>query len=395
MKKQNKKVHIIFIIPTLAHGGAQRVLYEIITHLDRKLFDCQIICFSKSETPYNFKDKATVRYLNFQNINQNFNFFYKFAKLLRIILQLRQTIKMLDVSAILIPFMARPATAYTVISQLFLKNRRRIVASLHTAESVCINFNYQYYIQKKAEEILLKIACLGADKIILHSQAIKDDLIQNYSIPAEKMTVIPNPLDINKIRLLRHQSSIIDGIIDNDQVIFSHVGRLSVEKNHLLFIHAVHLLIKRGYKFRAIIAGAGNQDKNIKRWIKELEVDKHIELVGALDNPYPLMAKSRALVLTSHYDASPMVLREAMASGTSVISVDCPFGPKNILENGKLGLLVPVSDPEALADAMQLILNNDKLFDELKQKGLKHSTIFDTTNIAKKWENLLLPNNNV
>ena len=394
MNNKKKQQQIVFIIPTLAHGGTQRVLYEIVTHLDRNLFDCQIICFSNSESPYNFKDRAKIHYLDSQNNKPSFgNFLFRTISRFTIIWQLRQIVKSLNDSAVLIPFLARPATAYTVLSQILLKPRKRIVASLHTAESIAINFNYPAYFRRKMEELLLKIACFGSDSIILHSEAIKSDLIHNYSIPAEKMTIIPNPLDIDEIRALSIQKSAIDGIISNDELVFSHIGRLSVEKNHLLFIKAISLLKTKGYKFKAIIAGSGDQDKYIKEWIEEHGVENYIQLVGALDNPYALMAKSRAFVLTSHYEAFGMVLIEAMASGTAVISVDCSFGPKNILKNGEYGLLVPASDPQALADAMQLIANDDKLFRELRNKGVKHSTVFDTAIIVKKWENLLIPSN--
>jgi glycosyltransferase involved in cell wall biosynthesis len=79
-----------------------------------------------------------------------------------------------------------------------------------------------------------------------------------------------------------------------------------------------------------------------------------------------------------------------MASGTAVISVDCPHGPGDILKKGIYGLLVPPDDPKALSDAMFAVARNDRLYNDLVQKGLSRAGRFDIGNIVNQWKDLFL-----
>ena len=75
--------------------------------------------------------------------------------------------------------------------------------------------------------------------------------------------------------------------------------------------------------------------------------------MGKIDNPFPYMAKTDVFVLSSEWEGFGNVLVEALACGATVVSTDCHSGPSEILENNKYGLLVPVGDPEALAEAIE------------------------------------------
>jgi glycosyltransferase involved in cell wall biosynthesis len=85
-----------------------------------------------------------------------------------------------------------------------------------------------------------------------------------------------------------------------------------------------------------------------------------------------------------------MVLKEAMASGTAVISVDCPHGPGDILQKGIYGMLIPPDNPKALADAMLTLANDDRLHKDLVQKGLSRADRYDIGNIIHQWQDLFL-----
>ena len=83
-------------------------------------------------------------------------------------------------------------------------------------------------------------------------------------------------------------------------------------------------------------------------------MDSEISLPGFVHNPYPYMVKSSVFVLSSQWEGLPTVLVEALYCGLAVIATDCKSGPKEILENGKYGTLVPVGDQTALANAIFL-----------------------------------------
>jgi glycosyltransferase involved in cell wall biosynthesis len=87
-------------------------------------------------------------------------------------------------------------------------------------------------------------------------------------------------------------------------------------------------------------------------------VSDAVDFPGFVQNPVSYFAKSDLVVMSSHYEALPTVLIEAMACGTPVVSTDCPTGPREIMLDGKFGGLVPVNEPSALADAIIQTLEN-------------------------------------
>ena len=103
---------------------------------------------------------------------------------------------------------------------------------------------------------------------------------------------------------------------------------------------------------RLLILGEGPERRNLLRLAEELGIAEHVDLPGFRVNPFAYMAKSRLMAHSSRYEGFPNVLVQAMACGTPVVSTDCRHGPGEILEGGKWGRLVPVGDPDAMAEAI-------------------------------------------
>lgn len=90
--------------------------------------------------------------------------------------------------------------------------------------------------------------------------------------------------------------------------------------------------------------------------IRERNLGADVAMPGAVDDPVPLMREASAFVLSSRYEGLGNVLVEALAAGTRLVSTDCPSGPREILEDGRYGRLVPVGDPAAMAAAIDTAL---------------------------------------
>ncbi|AGA31717.1 glycosyl transferase, group 1 [Thioalkalivibrio nitratireducens DSM 14787] len=108
-----------------------------------------------------------------------------------------------------------------------------------------------------------------------------------------------------------------------------------------------------------LIVGDGPERPSIEAQVREMGLADVVRLAGTVQNPLPLMAGSGVLVLPSRFEGLGNVLIEAMACGTQVVSTDCPHGPAEILDGGRYGQLVPVSDPAALAAAIERSLNGE------------------------------------
>jgi glycosyltransferase involved in cell wall biosynthesis len=95
-----------------------------------------------------------------------------------------------------------------------------------------------------------------------------------------------------------------------------------------------------------------------------------VHFTGYRNNPHAVVAHASALVLSSRYEGMPMVLLEALALGKAVISTDCPTGPREILDDGRFGLLVPVGDVDAMAAALSRLLSDHALRDGFTREAL-------------------------
>jgi glycosyltransferase involved in cell wall biosynthesis len=114
-----------------------------------------------------------------------------------------------------------------------------------------------------------------------------------------------------------------------------------------------------------------------------------VDLIGHLDNPYPILRQADALVLTSQFEAFALVLVEAMVCGVPVVSFDCPFGPSEVLDKGRYGILVPPDNTEALTTAMQRVTRDMALRDDLVSAGYTRARRYDVGRIARQWEELI------
>ena len=128
----------------------------------------------------------------------------------------------------------------------------------------------------------------------------------------------------------------------------------------------------------------------MRQRIEQAKLQKHILLLGEQANPYPHMAAARALLLTSRSESSPLVLVECMLCGAVPISTDCVAGPRELLQDGKLGMLVPPGDAKAFAEAMYQIAKSDELVQRLRTNAHEHALRFNAPRVIKQWEELIL-----
>ncbi len=377
MKRISNPRKIIFVIKQLGHGGVQRVLYEIVAGISKSRYECHVVSFYQDEDVYGLSKHAKLYSLNDE----------KKKNILTILIRLRKKLRYISDNneALLVPFLARPTAFYVALARL--RRKWGIFASYHTAEYPYMQFNYSL-LKRLLEKTVLKITNILCDKIIVHSIGIKQDLINNYGADSRKIIIIPNPFDVDKIQDLS-QDPLDSRLLLNRQVLFCSVGRLSIEKNHELLISSVNILRNKLDDFVIYIVGDGERKEFLQSMVDKNGLNDYVKFTGSLRNPFSLVAKTRALVHTSHYDAYPMVLKEAMACGTVVISVDCPYGPRDILSDGKFGRLIPIDDPNSLAEAMYKIAVDDDLTKRYVTKGFLRAKEHSYKEIIRKWEKVL------
>ena len=166
--------------------------------------------------------------------------------------------------------------------------------------------------------------------------------------------------------------------------VFLAAGRLDEQKDFPTLLAAfARLLAWR--PARLIVLGKGKQKPYLLSLARRLGVAEHVDFPGFVNNPYAFMARASMFVLCSRSEALSGVLIEAMACGCPVVSTDCPHGPREILEDGKHGPLVPVGDAEALAAAMARTLDAPPRPEALR----KRASFFNVEHGIDRYEELL------
>lgn len=148
-------------------------------------------------------------------------------------------------------------------------------------------------------------------------------------------------------------------------------GRLELEKDLPTLLHAFARLLERR-DARLLIVGDGRLRPEIERERARLGLDERVAMPGWAANPYPSLRLADLVVLSSFWDALPTVLIESLALGTPVVSTECGAGPREILDGGRYGLLVPPRDPEALAQAMAQTLADPLPAEILRAGGARY-----------------------
>ena len=189
-----------------------------------------------------------------------------------------------------------------------------------------------------------------AQHVVAVSNGVADDLAQQIALPRQKIVTIYNPIDFAGIERLKAQP-LLHPWAEQDIPVVLGAGRLVEVKNFPLLIQAF-LQVRKAQPCRLVILGEGEKRRELEELAQASAYAEDICLMGFSGNPYPWMARADAFVLSSDSEGLPTVLIEAIACGAPVISTDCPHGPREILQDGAYGMLVPVNDAQRMAQAI-------------------------------------------
>ncbi|PZO54460.1 MAG: glycosyltransferase [Alphaproteobacteria bacterium] len=211
---------------------------------------------------------------------------------------------------------------------------------------------------------LVRLAYPRADKVIAVSQGVADDLVQNFGLAPGKLETIANPVDAAAIAQRAAEAPTID--TENEYLLA--VGRLVRSKNFELLIRAY---AASGLAQRLVILGEGPERDNLERLIAELSLSDRVSMPGFAANPYPIMARAALFVLSSNDEGFPNALVEAMTLGVPVVATNCASGPSEILADSareivsglalaQYGALTPTDDVASMAEALRLMSDPER-----------------------------------
>jgi glycosyltransferase involved in cell wall biosynthesis len=190
-----------------------------------------------------------------------------------------------------------------------------------------------------------------ADQVFCVSEGVAQDMARILRRPLLDLPVLPNPVVTPELETLSHAPVQHRWLGPDQPPLILGVGRLSRIKNFALLLRAF-ARARREMAMHLMVLGEGKQRQELLRLADGLGIKQDVAFPGFQSNPYPYMRGADLFVLSSSWEGFGNVLVEAMACGTPAVSTDCPSGPKQILQGGRFGTLVPVGDEDALASAI-------------------------------------------
>ena len=277
------------------------------------------------------------------------------------------------------------ANLSVALTKMLLGRRIRAITEFHTSlkfPRTGIDARTLY----RAQRLLRRV-----DAVVAVCEGLRDEVSGYYELPRDSVRTIYNFFDLAAIRRLAQDAG---GAPLPRAPFILGCGRLVEMKALDDLIRGFALVRQRPehQELKLVILGEGPLQPDLERCVRELGVREHVEFHGFRANPWPYFAQARAFCLTSRYgEAFGRVLVEAMACGTPAISSRCHWGPEEVLDQGKSGLLYDVGNVQQLADAIHTVLTDATVREQLIAQGRVRSEDFDQDRVLPLLEECYRP----
>ncbi len=354
------KSKVLVFMPSIEGGGVEKNFFLVCNYLVRKLSSLKVITISKG-----FKkkfDKSVTLITPSSNVWDKFSRRIKY--LIAIFLLVKEIIK--DKNIIVFSFQAN---IYCIIVCKLLSVK--VIARSNTAPIGWSNNIVKRYIFKKVLNL--------SDEVIVNSIQFKNDLKKQLNVNSK---CIYNPL--NRKEIIKKSKQKSKKIFSSSKKLkILNIGRFTEQKDQLTFLKSLNNL-KNKIDFEACIIGRGVLKKKLQNYISQNNLGNFVKIIDFVKNPYPLIKQSNLFILTSKFEGLPNVLLESLALKKFVISSNCHTGPKEILLNGRGGLLFEVGNHKQLTKKIIFYFFNKKGCKKMLNRSFKSLNRFDyKTNLIK------------
>jgi glycosyltransferase involved in cell wall biosynthesis len=346
---------VLFFRPTLGEGGADRVTITLLQHLDRSRFAPMLVLARRAgvlrdEVP----SDVPVSELGVPRL------------------------------AVAAPFLARAihkiapdvvvctaggANAICVAAHQLARSRSRLVlserSSLRRSRSALRAF---------LEMHLKRVAYRRADLVAAVSEGVASDLVELLGLAPERVHVVYNPMIGDDIARLAAEAVTHPWFADARPLALA-VGRLVAVKDHATMFEALAIMRQR-VPVRLVVLGEGPLRTELLECARSLGLSDVVAFLGYDKNPYRYMSRAHVLLQSSRAEGLPGVLIQSLACGTPVVATDCDHGPREVVEPGRDGFLVPVGDAAALAERALAVLEDAALRSRLRASGAARADRF-------------------
>ena len=359
-------MNIAFLIPTLGSGGAERVITLMSNYWAEKGYNITLYSMDSHLNKPFFPLNKKVNYEPLDILNPSTG---TIKKSLIPIVKLRKKLNSLKPDVLI---------AHLDIA-IFLS----LLATRFSNQKIIIYEGTNPYLSKtnrfvKAANLYLSFF---SSRVILQTHQIA----KTFPVYLQKkISVIYNP-----IKEPEELNQVTDYQKNLSRKNIVSVGRLVPAKGYDTLLKAFSIFIEKHPDWSLTILGEGNERNKLEKLCYDLNIAKHVDLRGRVADPSLIAKDCSMYALTSNYEGLPNALCEAMVLGLPVISTKCKFGPEEIIEHGKNGLLVPVGDAESISQAFQKLADDVALCQKIGNgaKGIIHRCGINS--VMNQWESVI------
>jgi glycosyltransferase involved in cell wall biosynthesis len=368
------KTKVLFLIPSLVGGGAERTLINILKNIDYLLFVVHLVVVDYNgvyckEVPKQvkllplFSNTKLVRVLSYIQKRMGFNNFVVNRFLNQIDSSYDTAISFLDSNFTDLLFQ--------------MPNVNKTITWVHSSYKTNQNF-YKFYKNDSYRKRLITHRYAKLDTIIFVSQDAKTEFEEIFG-SFKNMPVIYNFMDEKNIQLKANSFEVQKKA---DIVKFIAVGSLFAVKRYDLLILAASKLKETDVKFKIDIYGQGYLKEELLDLIKTHKLENYVELMGFVSNPYPYIKDADVFIMSSKSEAMPMALCEAMILGKPVLVTNCS-GCREVVNYGEFGLMSNAKIDNFAKNMLKLIKNKDTR-EKLSSKSLERAILFSDKSIMNQ-----------
>lgn len=358
---KNSKTNIIFVLPSLAAGGAERILSYVAQNLDDNLFKVTLLITGyEKDTVYQLENLQIV-YLNKPRVLKAFGSLFQYFRKHKPDIVVSSIVHLNTMIAFMSPyfrktkFVSREANVLTILNE------------------------HNPYTNSAFPKAMIVLAYKLVDCIICQSKDMQKDMIANYKVPTSKTVLINNPITkVFKLKSFARDTT--------KPINFITIGRLSKEKGHERLIN---VLSELNFPFHYTIIGSGNEKDSIFEMLDNKGLTKSITYISFTKNVETYLAESDVFLQGSFVEGFPNVLIESCVVGTPILAFNAPGGLDEIIEHGKNGYVANTKEdylnylnqinesfpfnPETVSHVVKSKFSSNKIINEYTNLFLKLS----------------------
>jgi glycosyltransferase involved in cell wall biosynthesis len=352
--------HLAVFLPSLGGGGAEKVMLTLVEHFTARGVRCDLVVAINGGQ---LTDQVPpgVRLIEFGK-----------RKTIHAVAALANYLRR-DKPDALLATVFSANTCALLASALAPGKRRTVVCESSLSEMA---YGDDVSVRVQVNRMLASALYRKAHKIVAISKGVRESILRTYSVRESDVRIIYNPICSAR--------NLGNGVHKRRDNLLVACGRLEPPKDYPTMLRAFARVLQQ-HDARLRILGQGSLREVLEQQCADLGITDRVIFEGFVRDPGRRMCEATVFLHTASFEGFGLVLAEALANGCPVVATDCPGGVREVLDGGKYGILVPVGDDAALANAILSVLREEVKVSDPSE----HLHKFDTECVAEQYMEVL------